>query len=395
MKDKTSKQKKWIKPRHRVIFAIFRPFFKLFLKLRYNFSWSNDEKTTPKNCIIFCNHQTVLDPFMVATSFKRPIFYMMNDDLFTLGWVSKLISFLVEPIPKSKSKADLNAIRLTTKVLKEGGTVGIFPEGNRTLSGELWGIDSSAAKLAKISKVPLVLYKLSGGFGSDPRWGGSVRKGKMTGKVVKILYPEQIEKMSNDQLLDEINNALGGDEADLGWNFKSKKRAEYIERSAYCCPECKSFNSIYSSGNYIYCKNCHFTAEYTADLKVKKIKGETFGDKLSEWYTAQQKELVALTEKAKENEILFFDDDVELRKISGRNREYLGSAKISATTSGIVIKNEKSTYGLEFSELYGATVLGKRKINFYVDDKNTLQIKGSKRFNAIKYLHLYNLKKGE
>ena len=254
-KEKSKTKEKWVKKRHKIIFTLLCPIFKLYLKLRYNFTASKDEKATPKNALIYSNHVTVLDPFMIAASFKRPIYYMMNDDLFTLGFLSSIITWLVNPIPKSKSKSDLNAVKISLKVLKEGGTVGIFPSGNRTLSGGSWEVDKSAAKFAKIAKVPLVLYKLKGGYGSDPRWGGSVRRGKMTGGVSKILYPEELEKMSIEEIYEEIVKSLNTEDLTLGWKFKSKKRAEFLERAVYYCPKCGALNSIHSPRARFYFAN--------------------------------------------------------------------------------------------------------------------------------------------
>ncbi len=53
---------------------------------------------------------------------------------------------------------------------------------------------------------------------------------------------------------------------------------------------------------------------------------------------------------------------------------------------------------LPFDEVTAAAVLGRNKLNIYQGGK-IYQIKGSKRFNAIKYVHLYhrykNVKKGD
>lgn len=388
-------EKKWVKKRHAAVFAFFRPIFRLYLKLRYNYKATSEEKKTPKGALIFCNHTTVLDPFMMAISFKRPIYYMMNDDLFTLGFLSSVIRFLVNPVPKSKSKSDLNAVRTTFKVLKEGGTVGIFPEGNRTLSGDNWEIDDSAAKLAKAAKVPLVLYKIKGGYGSDPRWGGGVRKGRMTGEIVKIIYPEQLEKTSVKEVMEEITEGLKTEDLSLGWKFKSKKRAEFLERSLYCCPNCGALNGVYTAGKNIFCKQCDFIAEYTEDLKIKKIRGELFGNTTSEWFTAQKVKLKEIFDRQPSDK-KFFEDEAKIRFIRGRKRKSAGKAKIFATKERVEVSGKNVKKTLEFAAVDGATVLGKRKINFYLEDGSIFQIKGSKRFNAIKYLHLYQIAtKGE
>ena len=42
-----------------------------------------------------------------------------------------------------------------------------------------------------------------------------------------------------------------------------------------------------------------------------------------------------------------------------------------------------------FGEASAITILGKNKLNIYHED-NVYQIQGDKRFNALKYLHLYH-----
>ena len=53
---------------------------------------------------------------------------------------------------------------------------------------------------------------------------------------------------------------------------------------------------------------------------------------------------------------------------------------------------------LSFDEIAAVTVLGKNKMNIYVDE-HIYQFKGSKRFNALKYVNLYhrykNMKTGD
>ena len=60
--------------------------------------------------------------------------------------------------------------------------------------------------------------------------------------------------------------------------------------------------------------------------------------------------------------------------------------------------NENENLVFSFDETAAVTVLGRNKLNVYIGDE-LWQIKGSKRFNALKYVHFYyrynNLKKGD
>ena len=383
---------KWTKKRHAFLFKLLSPVFRWHFKTKYNLKALPCEDVVPKPALIMANHLTTMDPFMMACSFKRPIYYITSDDLFTIPVISPLIRFLVAPIPKAKSKSDLNTVRYTLKVLKEGGTVAVFPEGNRSLSGGNWNIDISTAKLVKMCKVPLVLYNIKGGYGSEPRWGGGVRKGEMTCGVVKVISTEQLEKMSVEEIYSVIVENLVTNDWASGVKFKSKHRAEFLERALYYCPKCKSFNSLYSEKAQLHCKKCDFVTEYTEDLHFKKINFEPCGDTVKEWYEKQEVALSNFVEEKKG--ALFSDLKVEARLVYDGKRHKLGNAKIVAEKDKLTVYlKKKEDMVVDFSTLYGVTVVGKRKINFYLPNDKTLQIKGSKRFNAIKYLHLYEIMK--
>ena len=55
----------------------------------------------------------------------------------------------------------------------------------------------------------------------------------------------------------------------------------------------------------------------------------------------------------------------------------------------ILDEGSEKELGLPFSELSVVTVLGKNKLNIYYDQK-IYQLKGSPRFNALKYVNIFN-----
>lgn len=391
-KNKKKKTKKWIRPRHKFYFWILRIVFYPILKIRYKYVYKREDKAVPKKCIIMCNHQATLDPAFMILPLHRPIYFIMSEDLFTLGPISSIIRHVIAPISKAKSKSDINTIRQTLKVLGEGGTVAIYPSGNRSLSGKEWHIDFSTAKLVKMAKAPLVLYNICGCYGSDPRWGKGVRKGKTTMELKKVISAEQIQEMSLDEIYNEIVTALDVDDRSLNVNFKSKRSAEFVERALYYCPHCHSFNTLTSKGKILSCKNCDFKAEYGEDLLFKQIEGELPYSTIREWFDAQQ---IFLKERAGETDQTLFSDELVLsRTIKDFKRDKKQKSSISANRDGVIVKTESGkVYDVKFNEIYGATILGKRKINFYLPDDIVLQIKGNETFNSVKYLHLYECTK--
>ena len=67
--------------RHRFVFFLLSPFFRLFLKIRYNFAAEryNGKKTAN---FILSNHVCTLDPFMVSMSFRAPIYFVTSEHIF-------------------------------------------------------------------------------------------------------------------------------------------------------------------------------------------------------------------------------------------------------------------------------------------------------------------------
>ena len=71
----------WCKNRHKVITFIFRPIFKLHFRIKYNLK-VKVYKEVDYPALILSNHVTSLDPFIVGSYFKKPLYYMASMDLF-------------------------------------------------------------------------------------------------------------------------------------------------------------------------------------------------------------------------------------------------------------------------------------------------------------------------
>ncbi len=382
MSANKKKKKFWVKKRHARVFAFLRVALAPIMRIKYHFKPVKSD--LPRDAyLILSNHQATMDPFWVSKSFRFPIYFITSDDLFNLK-ISPLIEYLVAPIPKSKSFADLKAVKDIFRVLREGGAVGIFPEGNRTISGGQWEIYDSVAKLVKASKVPLVLYNLCGGYGTDPRWGASIRRGtKYVGFVKRVIYPEEYAPMSVEELFGIIRKELDVNDVLSGEKYKSRRRAEYIERALYLCPVCGGVSTIVSHGAVFRCSRCGTQAEYTENLKISPpIKGF---DRISEWYAWEREELAARVlqgEIVSDGKILFRES------IKFQRKKKLDGDAVAIDKDNLYITG-KEEHVYPIGKIGALTMVGKKKFNFYYDNR-ILQVKGDKRFCAIKYVHIFD-----
>jgi hypothetical protein len=112
---------------------------KPFLVWKFNYKYE-PVKPLKHPAIILPNHVTNWDPLLVGSAFPQMMYYVASDHLFRLGWVSKIIQFLVAPIPRVKSAADRQTVASIFKQIREGHNICIFPEGKHDLRRRNRGI---------------------------------------------------------------------------------------------------------------------------------------------------------------------------------------------------------------------------------------------------------------
>lgn len=384
------KKDKWIKPRHSFVRNLLGIFVGVYVKFKYHITIEKFKNQEKRPYLILYNHQTGFDQFFVGLAFKRPVYYLASEDIFSMGWVSSLIKFLVEPIPIKKQTLDVSAIKTCMRVAAAGGTIAIAPEGNRTFSGKTEYINPSIASLCKKLGLPIVLYRIEGGYGVQPRWSDVVRKGKMRSFVSEVIFPEEYKDLSKEELFCRINQGLYQNEANDKNIFNHKKRAEFLERAIYVCPKC-GLSTFESNGEKIKCKNCGIEVLYDTTTKLKALNGEIPFSFVLEWYD-YQKDYINSLDLAPYFEKPMYTETVSLFEvILYKNKKLLKEkASISLYGNRIVIdEGENGRLVFNFDEISAVTILGKNKLNIY-DNKTVYQIKGEKRFNALKYVNIYN-----
>ena len=396
--DKKATPKKWIKFRHKVVRNLAYWVIYPYSRIKYGITIERfkEQKNTPY--LILLNHQTPFDQFFVGMAFRGPIYYLATEDIFSMGFVSSIIRYLVAPIPIKKQTSDVKAVKQCIRVVREGGTICIAPEGNRTYSGRTEYMSDSIVSLAKMLKVPIALYRLEGGYGAEPRWSDVVRKGKMRGYVSRVIEPDEYKNMSNEALFDIIQKELYVDEAVADCEFHHKKRAEYLERAMYVCPFC-GLSRFESKNEFCECKNCGAKIEYKPNKQIKGVNCEFPFEFVADWYDYQKDYINKLDINNYTNAPIYFDDaDVFEVIVNKKKVPFKTKSKISLYGDKIVFdEGEVSELKLDFNNISALSVLGRNKANIYFGDK-VYQLKGDKRFNALKYVHIYyrhkNITKG-
>ena len=111
--------------------------------------------------IIASNHNSNIDPFILAISQKRKFSYVAKETLFR----NKFASFVMHRLsafPIKRDSSDFRAIRETLKRLRNGCPVILFPEGTRLAKGKPKQAQRGVGLIAVKAKVPVIPVYING-----------------------------------------------------------------------------------------------------------------------------------------------------------------------------------------------------------------------------------------
>ena len=115
---------------NKLLYKTCKLIYKSLLKVLYRPTAIGIENIPEEGPVIFAgNHRHAFDPVVVMTHTKRFVHYMAKESLF-----KGLHGFLFEQIGLIKvyrTRNNPEAIASAVELLKNGGTLGIFPEGTR------------------------------------------------------------------------------------------------------------------------------------------------------------------------------------------------------------------------------------------------------------------------
>ncbi|MDG2381025.1 MAG: lysophospholipid acyltransferase family protein [Pirellulaceae bacterium] len=150
--------------------------------------------------LVCSNHQSYLDPVLIGLACDRRLNYLARDTLFD----SKMLGWLIrwyDAIPIQRDGFGLSGIKETLKRLKREEMVLIFPEGTRTLSGQIGPLKPGFCSLARRGTVALLPVAIAGAFEAWPRGQRLPGRSQIHIQFGSPISPEEIAKLSDDQLV--------------------------------------------------------------------------------------------------------------------------------------------------------------------------------------------------
>lgn len=166
------------------------------------------EKIPEEPIVLISNHLSQLDPMaaFVLLKGRRLAFISKKENMRIpiVGPISQKIGFL--PLDRDNPLRAMRTIHFAAKMVKEMDfSVGIYPEGHRSRSGELLAFKTGAFVLAKKADVPLVVARFQGTNLPVKRFP---RLSRATFTVLDVLPVETVRSLSAEELADVCRKTI-------------------------------------------------------------------------------------------------------------------------------------------------------------------------------------------
>ena len=156
--------------------------------------------------VILCNHQSNLDPVLVGVACPRQLSFLARNTLF-VGWFAWLIRSF-DAIPIDREGTSLGGIRATLGRLKKGDAVLLFPEGTRTLDGNLQPLKPGFAALVRRSHATIVPAALTGAFTAMARGVKLPRPVRIALQFGAAITPVEIAALNDEELVQRVTKSM-------------------------------------------------------------------------------------------------------------------------------------------------------------------------------------------
>jgi 1-acyl-sn-glycerol-3-phosphate acyltransferase len=167
-----------------------------------------------KPVILAANHESYLDPPLIGMLYPRAIRFIAWDGLFKVPLFASLIRALgAVPVSQQDKSRAANLLRDVIGFIKDGYSVLIFPEGERSPDGNLRSLEGGVALIALKTKSPIVPIWIDGTFEAYPILRKFPRPYRVAVTFGKPIFPEDLpddmpEKERRRTLLDSLEHSL-------------------------------------------------------------------------------------------------------------------------------------------------------------------------------------------
>ncbi len=163
--------------------------------------------------ILAVNHSSYFDPPLAGICSKRAVYYLARKSLMDWPFFGPLFPDM-NVIPVERDGNDMSALRDVIKKIREGNGVVLFPEGTRSLDGNLQPARAGIGLIIAKTGAPVLPMRIFGAYDAFPKGSKAMRLVPVTvviGNPVRFspgeLVPatREIYQRLSDRVMDAIS----------------------------------------------------------------------------------------------------------------------------------------------------------------------------------------------
>lgn len=320
--------------------------------------------------MIVARHACYLDPFLFGIFVPFPVHFVTTADAYThpvkQWFMDQLYTF-----PIRRHVQDLAALRKIIKLTANGKTVGIFPEGERSMDGSPGEIVPETVRVLQRCGVPVLPVEIEGAFEIWPRWSNARRKGKVHVRFKPVI---PVAATRNTVEFTRLIRATIFPEKVTYRPVRTKNMTKGIEKLLWGCIACGATDTIREHGPHtVHCAACGASWTLTSDYHLQAKDGERVA--LSEWMNQLQRQIVPVQGTGpslyRDNgEIVYLKSPLEQYRGPGGDRvTYEGAELILTDQAFIIWRDHQEEKRWRHSQITVCTVDSKNEFSLGISGK--------------------------
>jgi 1-acyl-sn-glycerol-3-phosphate acyltransferase/DNA-directed RNA polymerase subunit RPC12/RpoP len=244
--------------------------------------------------LVIGNHTSFYDfLYMARILYPHRISFVVAAKYFRFHGLS-LIFRLGRSIPKNLFSADIRTVARTISIIKQGGIVGIYPEGQISLGGITLPLPDGIGKLVKHLGVPVAMVKTYGAGFVDPPWSNHHRRGIVESHVSVVLSKAQVQTLPLEAIDEALKEALAANQyqwqAKNGYEYRGKELTAGLTNLLYICPNCHEEFTLVTAKEKISCTSCGMNITLRGSGHFKWENTKPYFEHIGEWYEWEHQE---------------------------------------------------------------------------------------------------------
>ncbi len=159
-----------------------------------------------EGCVFASNHVSYADPIVAGIGVERELHFLAKEELFSMpviGWWVRRHN----AIPVRRGGVERTTLRVIGTLLREGGAILLFPEGTRSLDGNIARPLPGVGMIASQGKVPIYPVYVRG---TCRIWLSLFRRGRLTAYIGEPVHPGDYDGFPRKERYRLIAEAVAG-----------------------------------------------------------------------------------------------------------------------------------------------------------------------------------------